>query len=327
MSINEEQLSRLNANYSALTGRAVNGFVCPITLLDDAHTELCNGHVLNKGIKKASRATIIQRKDVDNYFGQTIEPDLVTWLNSSVTTPQELVGRAHDVTITTPSGDTTRAFFSNSKAREKFQQIDLLNPDGTLFASPFLRTYRLEDRIYKGLEVEWTMTVTNSAVVGSFIKSGYLALFRMLGYRWVLDAAGDKVRRALAAFYQDKADKKQSINYFAELEGSTAVLNDVSIGVEDTLEGGSLLLHYAEGDQTTGLLFAVTCLFRANDRIVTVTLPCYKKEGYYFVAFDHYQAFLKDRSMPHNVYFGQYKNGRFEICPVPLRLQNETGPP
>lgn len=328
MTIKEEQLARLNNDYFALTGKAVKGFVCPIILLDDSCAELCDGHVLNKGIKKTSRATIIQRKDVDNYFGKTIEPDLVKMLNMSVSAPHELVRKARDLTITTPDGDMMQAFFSDTKARKKFQQIDLINPDGTPSASPFLKTGRLEDKIYKGLKVEWTITVTNSAIDGSFIKSGFLALFRMLGYRWVLNIAGDKVRRTLAAFYQDKADKKQSLKYFSEFAGSNGVvLNNVFDDVEDTLEGGSLLFHYAEGDQTTGLLFAVTCLFRINDRIVTVTLPCYQKEGYYFVAFNHYRAFLKNRSISHNVYFGQYKNERFEISIMPLRLQNKIEPP
>jgi hypothetical protein len=328
MAINEDQLARLNADYTALTGKVVEGFVCPVTLQDDPHAELCDGHVLNEGIKKASRVTVIQRKDVDNYYGRTIEPDLVEMLNAPVSTPQELVRRARDLTITTPSGDKLQAFFGNSKARKRFQQVDLRNRDGTPFASPFLKAGELEARLYKGLEVEWTMTVTNSAVVGSFVKSSYLALFRMLGYRWVHSADGDKVRRALAAFYHNKASKEQSLDYFSEFSGSIAVvLSDAFDDVEDTLEGGSLLFHYAEGDRITGLLFAVTCLFRVNDRVVTVTLPCSQREGYYFVAIRHYQAFLNNRSMPHSVYFGRYYNEHFEISTTPLRLLNRTDLP
>lgn len=325
MTINEEQLARLNADYFGLTGKAVERFVCPVTLQDDPNAELCDGHVLNESIKKASRATVIQRKDVDNYYGRTIEPDLVRFLNVPVSTPQELVRRSRDLTITTPSGDKFDAFFSNSSARKRFQQVDLWNPDGIPFASPFLKTGKLEARLHKDLEVEWTMTVTDSAVVGSLVKSGYLALFRMLGYRWVHSADGDKVRRALAAFYRDKASKKQSLSYFGEFKGSMAVvLGDQFDHVGDTLDGGSLLLHYAEGDSTTGLLFAVTCLFRVNDRVVAVTLPCHQREGYYCVAFRHYQEFLSNRSTFHSAYFARYYNEHFEISSAPLRLLKRT---
>jgi hypothetical protein len=143
----------------------------------------------------------------------------------------------------------------------------------------------------------------------------------MLGYRWVLDASGDKVRRALAAFYQDKADKKQSINYFAEFNGSICVLfNDTMNDMGDTLEDGSLLFHYVEGDQETGLLFAATCLFRVNDRTLSVTLPWYQKKGYYLVAYQYYQDLLKDRSVCQNVYFVRFDKERFNISPTPLRL-------
>jgi len=193
--------------------------------------------------------------------------------------------------------------------------------------SPFLKNGRLENKYYKDLEVEFTMTVTNSAIIGSLLKSGYLALFRMLGYRWVLDASGDRVRRALAAFYRDKADKKQSINYFSEFDGSISVLfNDTKNDMGDTLEDGSLFFHYVEGDQETGLLFAVTCLFHVNNRTLSVTLPCYQKKGYYLVAYQYYQTLLKDRSVCQNVYSVRFDNERFNISTTPLRLHYKEKP-
>jgi hypothetical protein len=75
MAINVGELAQINAGYTAITGKPVRHFVCPITLRDDANAELCDGHILNKGIRTARRTTIIQRKDVDGYFGKTIEPE------------------------------------------------------------------------------------------------------------------------------------------------------------------------------------------------------------------------------------------------------------
>jgi hypothetical protein len=321
MALDNRQLDYLNTDYSTQTGITVQKFVCPITLDDDPNAALCDGHILNQGIKKASRATVIQRKDVDNYFGHTIEPDLVKMLSIPVSTKQHLIRKARDLRITAPSGEKMETFFSNSEAGVRFQQINLYNADGTTMVSPFLRTGRLENKYHKDLEVEFTMTVTNSAIIGSLLKSSYLALFRMLGYRWVLDASGDRVRRALAAFYRDKAVKEQSINYFAEFDGSISVLfNETGKDMGDTLEDGSLFFHYVEGDQETGLLFAVTCLFPVNYLTLAVTLPCYRKKGYHLVAYQHYQALLKDRSVCQNVYFGRFNEERFNISTTPLRL-------
>jgi hypothetical protein len=241
MPIDTDQLNRLNQNYETVTSKKVQHFVCPITLKDDPGAELCNGHILNGAIDKASRATVIQRKDVDGYFGETIEPDLIRLLNMSVATPQELFRQARDLTIAGSSGEKMDAFFANKKARAKFQQIDLFDAEGKTIASPFLRDSKLEPKLHKGLQVEWLMMVTNSAVLGSVLKSAYLAFFRLLGYRWTLSAAGDKLRRALAAFYVNQADKKQSVDYFSEFNGAfNVLLNEMPEGICDTVNDGGI---------------------------------------------------------------------------------------
>ena len=116
--------------------------------------------------------------------------------------------------------------YEQTKAKQKFQQVDLLGADGKPFASRFLRTDTLNAGRYDDMEVEWTVSVTDSAMVGSLIKSAYLALFMMFGYQYVRAPAGDRVRRTLAAFYNDNADRSESEKYFAEFSGSNLVVLD-----------------------------------------------------------------------------------------------------
>jgi hypothetical protein len=52
---------------------------------------LCAGHVLNQGLQSASRVTVIQRKDIDNYYGYSVEPDFVRMLNLGVASQEELI--------------------------------------------------------------------------------------------------------------------------------------------------------------------------------------------------------------------------------------------
>lgn len=47
--------------------------ICPITLRDIPFEDLCDGHILNKGLQKASRVTLPQPKDLDGHFGVTID--------------------------------------------------------------------------------------------------------------------------------------------------------------------------------------------------------------------------------------------------------------
>src|SRR5688500_649833 len=92
-------------DYHALTGECPHGFICPITLKDTPYERVCAGHILNEGIRQASRRTIAQRKEIDNYLGTSIEPDLIRYLNFPVLTPAEHFAKTRTLTITFPSGE------------------------------------------------------------------------------------------------------------------------------------------------------------------------------------------------------------------------------
>src|SRR5690349_6123399 len=94
-------LEKHMADFRRTTGKSPKRFVCPITL-KDSEGVLCNGHILNAALVSASRATVIQRADVDNYFGHTIEPEAVKWLNWAVNSPEDLIRQAKQLTITGP---------------------------------------------------------------------------------------------------------------------------------------------------------------------------------------------------------------------------------
>jgi len=320
MAINNAQLDRLNKDYLNLKGTRVSYFVCPVTLLDEP-AELCNGHILNGAIKKASRAKIIQRKDIDNYFGKTIEPDLVEWLNLPTLSRDQLFRKSHTIHVTIPSGDRIEAFYSSRrKAGKKYPQINLFNQNGSVVSSPFLKTNNPELMEFKDAEVEGNIRLNNTAFLGSLIKSAYLTLFRMFGYAWVFGPAGDKIRRALAKFYQDKGGKDPNIDYFADFRNAVSVELSNIFGDEDTLERGSFLLHYTQRSASTEILFALSCLFRINDRTIIVTLPSFQTMAFDFSIYRDYQLFLQDHSMPHNAYFARFVNNRIERDVKPQRI-------
>ncbi len=322
MSTNLHQLRHLNENYQAIKGTRVRKFVCPITLGDDPNAELCDGHILNEAIRKASRATIIQRKDVDNYFGTTIEPDVVQWLNIPELTPKELFSKSSNLQITIPNGEKSKLFFTSRRSvGDRFPQIDLFNPDGTVVAKPFVKTDNPALREFKDAEVEGKITLNNGAFLGSLIKSAYLTCFRLFGYEWVFSAGGDKVRRALATFYNAKAGRGQAHNYFLDFEGAVSVELTKIFQDKDTLQGGCLFLHFVRGTSKE-ILFALSCLFRINERTITVTLPSFLTTGFDLGAYSYYQSFLKDHSMPHNVYPALLENGIIRMDPRPLRIHH-----
>jgi hypothetical protein len=181
--------------------------------------------------------------------------------------------------------------------------------------------------LHKDLQVEWLMGFTNSAIFGSLLKSAHLALFRMMGYCHVLSPAGSYLRQALASFYIDKADKAQSSRYFSKFAGAVKpVLNDIPADVGGTLEDGSLWLHYEPGGVGKLLLFAISCLFRVNARMLTVMVP-YCMDGIRFeAACARYEAVLKDSATPQDIHAAWFDNGKVEVNPHPLSIRQSPEP-
>lgn len=153
-------------------------------------------------------------------------------------------------------------------------------------------------------------------------KSAYLALFRLVGYRYGLDAVGSTVQLALAEFFRQHASWANAKDHFGRFHGAVIVsLGGILDTIPDTLEGGMMLMHYAEGTASTGILFAVSCLFRVNACTLIVTLPAYSKYVYGLDASVYYRRLLADRAMKHSIHLTQFHGDWFEMGRTPLETQ------
>jgi hypothetical protein len=158
-------------------------------------------------------------------------------------------------------------------------------------------------------------------------KSAHLALFRILGYRHVLSPAGRYLRQALASFYTDKADKAQSSRYFSRFAGAVKpVLNDIPVDSGSTLDDGSLWFHYEPGGCEKNLLFAISCLFRVNGRMVTVMVPYCVGGSCFEATCARYEAALKDSATPQDIHAAWFDDGKWEVNPNPLSVRQGPAP-
>ena len=166
------------------------------------------------------------------------------------------------------------------------------------------------------------MTVHDFALTGALLKSAYLAIFKMVGYRYGLDPVGSTVRRALAEFYLKRAKRAEAKSYFRDFRGAVIVsLGGALDELPDTLEAGWMLTHYAEGSAKTGLLFASSCLFRVNSVTLVVTVPAYWQSGYSLDAISYYRKLLADRAMKHTIHLMQFRGNSFELSQKPIDVQ------
>lgn len=319
MPVNEEQIAWFAESYREVTGARPRRFVCPIKLEDDPDAELCDGHILCAGIKTARRDTVPQRKDVDNRFGTLFESDFVRFMNFSTQTAEELLQGTNSLEITSPDGEKMPAFFSRSKVEGR-QRLDMYSNDGKVFAHPYLKTHSLADGDYKQLEVTFSQWFNRYASPAALLKTAYLTMFKFFGYSWVDDSLGDKVRRALRDSLTEP-DRKAALRVFAPYERcAKEMYSDATNAVRGTLEDGTALCHFAEGDARSGVLFAITCLYWMNQRLIAVTLPSCNRQGFHFVAWNHYTTLACQEIWTHSVHVAQIRDGRVGIQDAPVSI-------
>jgi hypothetical protein len=318
MTVNPAELQRHLDDYAEVCGERKSRFVCPITLRECDESELINGHILNKAIRKASRKTVIQFKGVDGHYGHTVEPHFVRYLNSRHKTALEWVADSDDLKLEFHDGTKADAFHAVSrsarKAVVKFPLVDVPISEGT--APVFVKVAKDDPRLKMPMKLAVTDWHYPAHWVASMVKAGYLALFRMIGYRAVFDAFGDTVRYSLKRFYAEGARREQARHYFYEYRNAVKLLgmgskpedlHDAYRPFEfDTLEDQELFLHYTPADT----LFAATCIFRVNETTVTVTLPQRTSQADPAIAFEFYGRLMAhDRVVQQK---GKCKRARFK---------------
>src|SRR4051794_7664569 len=140
MPIDPNELTRLRQNYVRVRGKACPTFFCPILLEHGEGPDgLMNGHILNEAITSAPRVTVIQRKDVDGHFGNSIEPSFIDFLNYRGMSAGEWLrkaGAAKSLKAIGASGKPYRAFLPAEKKKhqkgfdETFPSVELKDDAG-----------------------------------------------------------------------------------------------------------------------------------------------------------------------------------------------------
>src|SRR5262249_32710497 len=73
----ERQLAKLRADHANVEGHPFENFLCPM-LLRDERVPLCLGHIINEALPNSYRGTVVQRQDVDNFYGSHFEAEFTS---------------------------------------------------------------------------------------------------------------------------------------------------------------------------------------------------------------------------------------------------------
>lgn len=77
----EYRLQRMRQDFLVHSGAPFKHFFCPM-LLRDEDAVLCMAHIVNQAIKDSFRDWVVQRKDVDGFYGRVFEADFTAMVQA-----------------------------------------------------------------------------------------------------------------------------------------------------------------------------------------------------------------------------------------------------
>src|SRR5262249_10767782 len=86
----EHHLKALREDYERVEGRPFEHFYCPILGVDE-RAPLCMGHIVNEACPDSYRGRVVQREDVDNFYGALAEAEFTTLVQARSMDPRDVL--------------------------------------------------------------------------------------------------------------------------------------------------------------------------------------------------------------------------------------------
>lgn len=273
----ESQLPGFRSDYELFAGSPCNYFVCPILGIDET-TDLCLGHVINEKLPNCSRRSVLQRKDVDGFYGSVVEKHFVAATLADNPT-------AHDVVMSDKlsrqipwwvsiDGQTVPHYVIKDSHASEHTVVELQDSQGKTKRIA-LKISDTEFKCAKHMNVCVDRDYIPEATA-ALLKSAHLTLFRLLGYNYAFGTAGLMVADILKKFYlaYHNADRKKQekaiAEYFLPHAGMVAPLERFD---ESIYRGSVDDNRYLFCVGSSGKPYSIVVMVRINKAMHLVFLP------------------------------------------------------
>jgi hypothetical protein len=301
------KLERYREDYKIVKGKPFSFFFCPVLFVDE-ETELCKAHIINKAFRDSFKALTIQRKDVDSFYGSNFESDFVLiQYKTNKMSPSSVIANSKLLKKIDPKimiGNKSIDFFiSKGNVPSQFTQIDVSHQNN--FTKIVLKLHpdkmlQLKEGIFH-IEIAKDLRI---ASIVSLIKSAYLTLFELLGYRYALSNSGYFVgKKILGDFFiqnRHKQDKKLIVenakSFFSDYVNIVRPI--IKFNMMGTIEDGKLLLC----KNIQGIIWAFIVFIRTDQQFHAVMLPNLDSD----IAAAIFIGFLKNKTEKIDVCFCQF---------------------
>jgi hypothetical protein len=273
-------------DFTWVTGNPFSHFFCPI-LHQAKETELCMGHVINEACPDSFGGRVVQRKDVDGWYGRVFEADftarvrlLTLGLEKAIQDPQ----LRKKMPIRLFVGDVEVDNYPDNGVEVLGQtSVEFEVAPGVLVRRKVKKSAEELEALAGDRRIE-IGTNDSAAVFVALIKSAFLTLFRALGYAYALSPGGVRLGHdMLGKFflkyrYENNTDvKKGAAEFFGPYVHMMRAIDRFEgkgKNPEGTVEDG-LLNACVTPDRTT---FALKVFLRTADKNYSVLAPYYDSD-------------------------------------------------
>ncbi len=314
-------LEELRADYKQATGQPFKYFCCPI-LFRDERVALCKGHVINRAFPNSALEWVVQRKDVDNFYGSNFESDFAAILfkeNRTVgdtVTDKALYNRFRPKIFV--QGKQVSFFHAQRDIPTRFTMVEFDN-DGQV--TPIAMKMRPDD-LFGESGAKWEIAVEKDvriAAVVSLIKSAHLTLFALLSYNYALGPNGRFVgNNILGEFFRQNRNKRKpevvrnAHPFFREYAPMVRPVESFGLELQGTISDKSLLICLERGAEP----WAFIVFIKTSQSFHAVLIPFEQSQ-----AVARFRTFLADETDCIEAHFARLDRDRWHTDEKPTTIR------
>ncbi len=319
----EERLSAYRDDFEREMGYPFEHFYCPILQVDE-DVELQKGHIVNHAFERSARAWVVQRCDVDSFFGTKFEADFVKLQDMQKVTLADLfvdprLNRQFRPAILRndqPVHYTTR----QGALSEMFTPVAFGEEPQSMVIGVKMSPEELLASVGDKWEIDVSRDIRIPALV-SLIKTAHLTMFHLMGYRYAAFTAWRFVgRHILGDFYLRYAKKPReeaqaaARTHFGEFVHMVRPVGRNGMNFEGSVSDRMMLVCVG----ASGRLWAMVVFVKTAELVHAVLLPTFGDD----VDVGTYFDFLKNENETITVTIGRYDRSRrvWELNPHATQL-------
>lgn len=316
----KSKLEKLRTEFVKIGNPPFNHFYCPI-IYKDEDVKFCRAHIVNKAFRNSSRKWTVQRKDTDGFFGSNFEADFVLLQNGrELSISDKLIDKRFTPTISI-DGKQVKHYLAKSKVPSYYTPIEFIEDGKRIYIGLKMSPKEVIDSEKKQWSIDVIKDIRIASLV-SLIKSAYLTLFDMMGYNYVLSAAGEFVgRKILGEFYlknyknTKKVIIKNATIFFEDYVNMVRPVQTCGFNFQGTISDRMMLICRG----SSGSHWAVIVFIKTGQMLHSVMIPVFDQVD----NIETFLSFLKNKNESIAVTLCRYDKweGNWKINKNPIHLK------